>query len=130
MTNQTTQHVKISAESFYQERYSQPQQENYVHAYHIRIENNGDTAVKLLSRVWDVIDATGERRRVEGDGVVGQQPLIGPGEVYEYNSWVQFRTPIGVMEGSYLMWREYEGVENYFQVQVPRFVHIDPALLN
>ena len=130
MTSQTTQRVRVSAESFYQERYSQPEQGQYVHAYRIRIENEGALPIQLLSRSWEVIDATGGRRHVEGDGVVGQQPIIEPGDSYEYNSWVQFDTPIGAMEGSYVMFRESEGVENYFHVSVPRFLHIDPAVLN
>ncbi|THH37663.1 Co2+/Mg2+ efflux protein ApaG [Neolewinella litorea] len=130
MTSQTTQRIRVSAQSFYQERYSQPQEGQYVHAYRIRIENNSALPIQLLSRSWEVIDATGFRRHVEGDGVVGQQPVIPPGESYEYNSWVQFETPIGAMEGSYVMFRERDGVENYFHVKVPRFLHIAPAILN
>ncbi|WP_116128408.1 Co2+/Mg2+ efflux protein ApaG [Lewinella sp. IMCC34183] len=130
MTSLITQHVRVSAESFYQERYSQPEQGQYVHAYRIRIENCGDLPIQLLSRSWEVIDAGGGRRHVEGDGVVGQQPVIAPGESYEYNSWVQFETPIGAMQGSYVMFREQDGVEQYFHVTVPRFLHIDPAVLN
>lgn len=131
MISQTTQRVTVSAESYYQEQYSQPEDENYVHAYRIRIENKGELPVQLLSRSWEVIDATSERRRVEGDGVVGKQPVIAPGEAYEYNSWVQFTTPIGAMEGSYLMYRRNAaGVENYFSVWVPRFLHVATPVLN
>ncbi|MCP9237060.1 Co2+/Mg2+ efflux protein ApaG [Lewinella sp. JB7] len=131
MTSQTTQRVRVSAESFYQERYSQPEELQYVHAYRIRIENHGDFPVQLLSRVWQVIEATGDRRHVEGEGVVGKQPVIQPGDFYEYNSWVQFATPIGAMQGSYVMYRrDGDGVENYFEVEVPRFLHIAPAVLN
>ena len=86
MTSQTTERITVSAESFYQEQYSQPEQDQYVHAYRIRIVNNSALPVKLLSRAWEVIESTGERRLVEGDGVVGQQPTIPPGEAYEYNS--------------------------------------------
>ena len=130
MTSLTTERITVSAESFYQEQYSQPEQDQYVHAYRIRIANNSAQPVKLLSRAWEVIEGTGERRLIEGEGVVGQQPLIPPGESYEYNSWVQFKTPIGAMRGSYVMYREYEGTENYFQVEVPRFLHLTPAILN
>jgi len=131
MTSQTTQQVTVSVKSYYQEQYSQPEDENYVHAYRIRIENKGSLPVKLLSRVWDIVDATLERRHVEGDGVVGKQPVIAPGETYEYNSWVQFATPIGAMEGSYLMYRrDAAGVENYFSVAVPRFLNVATPVLN
>ncbi|MBB4079477.1 ApaG protein [Lewinella aquimaris] len=131
MTNQTTQRVKVSAESFYQEQYSQPEALQYVHAYRIRIENQGRLPVQLLSRTWEVIESTGERRHVEGEGVVGKQPVILPGDSYEYNSWIQFATPFGAMEGSYVMYRrDDDGVENYFEVEVPRFLHIVPAILN
>ncbi len=131
MTSQTTQRVTVSAESFYQEEYSQPEDGQFVHAYRIKIENKGTVAVQLLSRSWEVIDATGERRHVEGEGVVGKQPLIGPGESYEYNSWVQFSTPIGAMEGSYVMSRTTDGGrQNFFEVSVPRFLHLVPSVLN
>jgi ApaG protein len=129
--SQTTQEVTVSAQSFYQEAYSQPEEHNYVHAYQIRITNNGDLPVQLLSRDWEIIDATGERRRVEGDGVVGKQPLIRPGETYTYQSWVQFPTPVGAMRGGYVMYRRSaEGVENYFRVEVPMFLHFTDAVLN
>ena len=131
MTSQkTTQRITVSAESFYQERYSQPEDAQYVHAYRIRIANNSALPIRLLSRSWEVIEGTGERRIVEGEGVVGKQPVIAPGESYEYNSWVQFKTPIGAMQGNYVMYREHDGVENYFQVEVPRFLHVTPAVLN
>ncbi len=132
MISQTTQRVTVSAESFYQEQYSQPEDGQFVHAYRIKIENKGAVAVQLLSRSWEVIDATGERRHVEGEGVVGKQPLIAPGESYEYNSWVQFSTPIGAMEGSYIMTRVTEDGDrqNFFEVSVPRFLHLVPSVLN
>lgn len=130
MTSQTTQRITVSAESFYQEQYSQPEEDQYVHAYRIRISNNSATPIRLLSRSWEVIEGTGERRLIEGEGVVGQQPVISPGESYEYNSWVQFKTPIGAMQGSYVMYRETDGTENYFQVDVPKFLHLTPAVLN
>ena len=131
MTSQTTQSVTVSAESFYQEQYSEPEKQQYVYAYHIRIENQGARPVQLLSRAWEVINATGERRHVEGEGVVGQQPVILPGDQYEYTSWVQFETPIGAMRGSYVMSREdRRGREELFQVDVPKFLHVAPEVMN
>jgi len=128
---QTTQDVTVSAESHYQEGYSKPAEEQFVFSYLIRIENKGSHSVRLLSRAWEVIDAAGNRRLVEGDGVVGQQPDILPGHAHEYTSWVQFETPLGAMQGNYLMVRtDSRGNEEFFQVEVPRFLHEAPELLN
>jgi len=131
MVRQTTEQVTVSAESAYQELYSEPVKQRYVYAYRIVIENESLRPVQLLSRAWEVIDATGARRKVEGEGVVGQQPVIPPGQSHEYTSWVQFETPIGAMRGSYVMHRiDRSGEEELFQVEVPKFIHVAPAKLN
>ena len=72
-------------------------------AYNITIENIGETAVRLLSRRWLITDGDNEQRRVEGEGVVGDQPHIAPGSQYQYTSYVDFSTPIGCMQGAYVM---------------------------
>lgn len=131
MVNLTTQDVNVSAESTFQRQYSEPAKRQYVYAYRIRIENKGTLPVQLLSRAWEVIDATGERRLVEGEGVVGQQPTIQPGQYHEYTSWVQFETPMGAMRGSYVMKRtDRRGQVELFQVEVPKFIHVAPEVLN
>lgn len=131
MEQLTSQEVTVSAESVYQQTYSNPMQQQYVFAYHIRITNNGSQPVTLLSRVWEVTDAAGERRLVEGEGVVGEQPEILPGQFHEYTSWVQFETPIGTMEGHYVMRRTGQnGQEELFPAIVPRFLNIAPEMLN
>lgn len=131
MVNLTTQDVNVSAESTFQRQYSEPAKRQYVYAYRIRIENKGILPVQLLSRAWEVIDATGERRLVEGEGVVGQQPTIQPGQYHEYTSWVQFETPMGAMRGSYVMKRmDRRGQVELFQVEVPKFIHVAPEVLN
>ena len=131
MKSLTTQSVTVSAESFYQDQYSNPDKQQYVYAYRIAIANNGRQPVKLLSRAWDVTDATGNHRHVEGEGVVGQQPVIMPGQCHEYTSWVQFKTPIGSMQGSYIMADlDKRRSGRLFQVEVPRFMHISPETLN
>lgn len=131
MVSLTTQDVNVSAESAFQRQYSEPAKRQYVYAYRIRIENKGTKPVQLLSRAWEVIDATGERRLVEGEGVVGQQPIIQPGQFHEYTSWVQFETPIGAMRGSYVMKRHNSrGSAELFQVEVPKFLHVAPEVLN
>jgi ApaG protein len=131
MVSLTTQEVTVSANSVFQRQYSEPAKRQYVYAYQIRIENNGLSPIQLLSRAWEVIDATGDRRLVEGEGVVGQQPIIQPGQSHEYTSWVQFETPIGAMRGSFIMQRnDRKGHVEIFQVEVPKFLHIAPETLN
>ncbi len=131
MEQLTTQEVTVSAESIYQPSYSKPVEDQYVFAYRIQITNNGALPVTLLSRVWRVTDAAGGRRLVEGEGVVGEQPEILPGDSHEYTSWVQFETPIGTMDGHYIMRRvSRNGQEELFPVSVPRFLNIAPEVLN
>ena len=131
MTSQTTQSITVSAQSYYQPTYSDPTQHKYVYAYRIRIQNEGEETVQLISRAWEVTAGTGERRLIEGEGVVGQQPVIRPGDYHEYTSWVQFDTPIGQMQGSYVMRRAGSyGEAGLFQVEVPRFLHLAPSVLN
>lgn len=131
MVSLTTQEIRVSAESIYQQEYSVPDKRQYVHAYRIRIGNEGNTPVKLLSRTWEVIDGTGDRRVVEGEGVVGQQPVIMPGQFHEYTSWVQFETPIGAMRGNYIMQRmDRFNSGELFEVEVPKFLHVAPEVLN
>lgn len=134
MVSLITQEIRVSAESLYQRAYSVPAKRQFVYAYRIQIENTGSTPVQLLSRTWEVIAGTGDRRVVEGEGVVGQQPVIMPGQAHEYTSWVQFETPIGAMCGSYLMQR-MERMERFntgelFEVEVPKFMHVAPEVLN
>jgi ApaG protein len=131
MVSLITQEIRVSAESLYQRAYSVPAKRQFVYAYRIQIENTGSTPVQLLSRTWEVIDGTGDRRVVEGEGVVGQQPVIMPGQAHEYTSWVQFETPIGAMCGSYLMQRmERFNTGELFEVEVPKFMHVAPEVLN
>lgn len=131
MISLTTLDVTVSAESTHQRDYSEPEKRQYVFSYRIRIANDGVRPIQLLSRAWEVIDATGARRLVEGEGVVGEQPVILPGQYHEYTSWVQLETPIGAMRGSYVMQRiGRQGIEGMFQVEVPKFLHIAPEVLN
>ena len=131
MVSLTTEEVTVSAVGSYQPEYSVPTRRQYVYAYQIRIENKSLRSVQLLSRAWEVISGTGERRLVEGEGVVGQQPMILPGQSHEYTSWVQFETPVGAMNGSYVMRRSDRwGDGELFEVRVPRFVLIAPEMLN
>lgn len=128
----TTQPVAVSVESFYQKDYSKPLDDLYVFAYRIRISNQGNFPARLLRRHWLVTDGAGQIREVEGEGVVGQQPIILPGEHHEYISWIQLSTPIGAMEGSYTMEKinGNEGPTELFSAHIARFLHFAPELAN
>lgn len=128
MTTQITDGVKVSVETVYQPEYSNPDNEHFMFAYKIRIENLGDYSVKLLKRHWSIFDSNGTMREVTGDGVVGQQPVISPGEVHEYVSGCNLKTDIGFMEGTYDMQREIDG--SPFKVAIPQFNLIAPYRLN
>ncbi len=115
-------------ESFYQIAQSNPLTSEYLFAYRITIENLSAHSVKLLSRHWHIVDSYGTHREVEGDGVVGQQPVITPGDSYQYTSAANLNSDIGKMFGTYT-------VENLFnkrkiKVSIPEFQLIVPAKLN
>lgn len=103
---------------FLQEQ-SAPDQGLYVFAYQIKITNTGSATAQLISRVWNVNDANGHTEKVKGLGVVGQQPLLKPGDVFEYTSGTRLRTPTGTMHGSFFCVAE-DGEK--FDVDVPMFV--------
>ncbi|MBU3738886.1 MAG: Co2+/Mg2+ efflux protein ApaG [Rhodoferax sp.] len=98
---------------------STPEQDLYVFAYTITITNVGDVAAQLISRTWNVNDANGHTERIKGLGVVGQQPLLKPGEVFEYTSGTRLSTPTGTMHGSYFCVAE-DGEK--FDTDIPIFV--------
>ena len=114
-----TNGIKISVETFYQPQYSKPVEMQFIFAYRVTIENLGSETVQLLRRHWIITDSTGVRREVEGEGVVGQQPILQPGEVHQYGSWCHLSTGLGTMHGSYLMQRNQDG--RHFSVQIPNF---------
>ena len=123
-----TQGVQVSVSTAYQEDYSNPLQFHYVYTYKIRIENKSDATVQLLSRHWFIVDANCDVREVEGQGVVGLQPILEPGESHEYVSGCNLKTEIGKMFGTYTMERVYDGKR--FEVVIPEFVLITPYKLN
>ncbi|NCA69905.1 MAG: Co2+/Mg2+ efflux protein ApaG [Sphingobacteriia bacterium] len=95
--------IKISAASQYQPEHSSPSDGRYVFSYRIVIENQGRRAARLLDRHWIITDADGRAQEVRGDGVVGEQPHLKPGERFEYTSGTIIATPVGSMHGSYGM---------------------------
>jgi ApaG protein len=103
MSDTVTRGIRVEVESFYDEERSSPAEGYYFFAYHVRITNEGDQAAQLISREWIITDGNGEEQRVQGPGVVGEQPRLAPGESFEYTSFCPLSTPVGAMEGSYLM---------------------------
>ena len=103
---------------------SQPSHGRWFWSYHIRIENDGETPVQLLTRQWIILDGRGGRHEVEGEGVVGDQPVIDPSESYDYVSGCPLQTPTGSMEGSYGM---IDADGETFDVAIPRFPLLAPA---
>ena len=114
--------VRVSV-SFLPEQ-SDPARGRWFWAYHVRIENGGDAAVRLLARRWVITDGRGARHIVEGEGVVGEQPLIAPGDAYDYVSGCPLTTPSGAMAGSYRM-ADADGAP--LDVAIPRFALSEPV---
>ena len=128
MVTQTTQGVKISVESFFQQDYSNPLNWEYMFAYRITIENTSSHTIKLLKRHWNIFDSIGEFKEVEGVGVVGKQPTLKPGEQHQYVSGCSLKSEIGRMHGEYLMQRIEDG--KLFKVSIPEFELVAPLKLN
>ena len=110
---------RVDVQPRYLQEQSAPDQGLYVFAYQIKITNTGGVTAQLISRVWNVNDANGHTEKVKGLGVVGQQPLLKPGDVFEYTSGTRLRTPTGTMHGSFFCVAE-DGEK--FDVDVPMFV--------
>jgi ApaG protein len=121
----TTRGVVVRVSVSYLPEQSEPTRGRWFWAYHIRIENEGPVAVQLLTRHWIITDGRGLRHTVEGEGVVGEQPMIAPGASFDYVSGCPLSTPTGSMQGSYHMIDE-EG--DAFDVTIPRFALIAPAV--
>lgn len=115
---ETTNSIRVSVASEYLEEQSSPAAGRYFWAYRVVIENRGSATVRLRARAWSITDASGQTQEVRGPGVVGEQPVLRPGERFEYTSGTPLNTPSGLMVGSYQM--EGEGGER-FDVSVPAF---------
>lgn len=124
MVQKVTHDVNIVVETFYQAAQSRPLLSEYLFAYRITIENLGAVPVKLLRRHWHIIDSNGEVREVEGEGVVGQQPTIEPGESYQYISSCNLSSDVGKMYGTYTM--EDLFTKKTMVVTIPEFQLIAP----
>ncbi len=116
--SETTRSITVSVEPTYLEDQSSPAEDRYVWAYHVRIENNGGETVQLRRRHWKITDGLGRTQEVRGPGVVGEQPVLAPGQSFEYTSGTPLTTPSGIMVGSYEM--ETRQGES-FQIAIPAF---------
>ena len=128
MTSLITAGVEVSVETFYQADYSNPLQSEFMFAYRITLENHNGFPVKLHSRHWQIFDSNGSHREVEGEGVVGVQPVLQPGESYQYVSGCNLRTEMGKMKGTYQM--ENLNTRSLFTVSIPPIEMIVPAKFN
>jgi len=124
MTSMISEGVQVSVETFYQSDYSNPLQSEFMFAYRITIENHNSFPVKLHRRRWNIFDSNGSYREVEGEGVVGVQPILQPGERYQYVSGCNLRTEMGKMRGTYQM----ENLINkqFLEINIPEFEMIVP----
>lgn len=128
MQTALTHGIKVSVESFYQAQQSNPLASHYVFAYRISIVNESDEVIVLRRRHWYITDSTGEHREVEGEGVVGEQPQLKPGEAFVYVSGCNFNSEFGKMHGTYLM--ERINNNSLFEVKIPEFQMAFPYRLN
>lgn len=110
--------VHVAVQSYFLSEQSEPAESQYVWAYRIKITNKADVPVKLLNRHWIITDGVGGVHEVQGEGVVGEQPLIGPGDTFIYTSGTPLSTATGFMRGSYEM-RRADG--HTFDVEIPAF---------
>lgn len=128
MTKTLTHDIEISVVSKYLPEQSSPKDNLYFFIYFITIENKGSQSVQLIKRHWEIFDSINDLRTVDGIGVVGETPVIEPGETFEYNSGCNLVSEIGYMKGHYIMKRLIDNSE--INVTIPQFNLIVPAKLN
>ncbi len=119
--------IRVSVNTEYLREQSTPEDNRYVFAYHIRISNQGEQAATLRSRHWFIADGNADVQEIKGDGVVGEQPTIEPGETYRYSSGSVLSTQVGSMRGYYVMEAD-DGT--LFQASIPVFTLAYPNALN
>ncbi len=119
--------IDVDVETQYIAEQSLPDQDHFVFAYTITISNSGEMPAQLLRRHWVITDANNKVQEVKGEGVVGEQPYLKPGEQYRYTSGTMLETPVGTMRGSYHMIAD-DGVE--FDADIPSFTLSMPRILH
>jgi ApaG protein len=115
---ETTNYISVSVSPEYLHQQSEPSDNHFTWAYHVHIENSGSISIQVLARHWKVTDIKGQSHEIVGDGLVGKQPVLKSGEVFQYSSGTPLSTPSGFMSGSFLLISE--GGE-LFNAQVPSF---------
>jgi len=118
MYSATTNAIRVTVEPTFLEDQSAPSDDHYVWAYQVTIENTGGDTVQLINRHWRITDAMGRMQEVKGEGVVGEQPRLAPGEQFEYTSGTPLGTPSGIMMGTYEM-EDEAGAR--FEIDIPAF---------
>ena len=125
MSNTLTNGIRIKVNAEYLETESNPNQGNFLFAYHITISNEGAANAQLINRHWIITNANGSQQEVRGPGVVGHQPLLRPGESFQYSSYCPLDTPVGTMEGSYQM---IENEQKLFEAKITPFTLAVPGM--
>ena len=127
MSEPDLNNIKVDVETRYIEDQSNPEQNYYVFAYTITIQNEGNQGAQLLTRHWVITDSNQKVQEVRGDGVVGEQPMLKPGEQFVYTSGTMLETSIGTMKGSYQMIADdgshFDATINEFVLSTPRVLH-------
>jgi ApaG protein len=124
MPEAVTRNIRVTVEPEYAAGRSNPQQNQWFWLYTVRVSNEGRETVQLISRHWIITDAMGKVDEVRGPGVVGKQPILEPGESFEYTSGCPLRTPFGSMRGTYQMVTDRQ---EHFDVEIPAFTLIEPS---
>lgn len=127
MTNKKLHDIAVTVATRFLDEQSKPQDNRYVFAYTITIRNRGSVGARLISRHWVITDSNGEVQEVRGDGVVGEQPWMNPGQGYDYTSGAVIETAVGTMRGSYRMLAD-DGTQ--FDADIPSFVLSIPRTLH
>lgn len=127
MSDTTTNGIRIQVKTQFLPDRSSPVDDQYVFAYHIKISNLGKEVAQLISRHWIITTADGETEEVQGSGVVGEQPVLSPGEQFEYTSFCPLKTNVGTMHGSYTM---VTPAGEVFQARIAPFTLAVPHALN
>ncbi len=126
MVQQVTHNIKVSVQTTFEGVFDRFNRREHAFSYHITIENLGTQTVQLMSRFWEIKDVLNETETVKGDGVIGLQPVISPGQVHSYSSGCMLVGPIGYMSGHYVM----RNNDNYFKVTIPIFKLNAPYAMN
>ncbi|MCU7918025.1 MAG: Co2+/Mg2+ efflux protein ApaG [Candidatus Thiodiazotropha sp. (ex Dulcina madagascariensis)] len=127
MEKESLHHIDVKVETRYVESQSLPHERRFVFSYTVTIRNDGSTPARLLNRHWIITDANGKIQEVRGEGVVGEQPQLNPGETFRYTSGTILDTPVGSMQGSYDM---IDGQGNHFDALIPPFSLARPGSLH